>query len=107
MLGGNICCWLLLFQEFDFEIVVKPGRLNTEPDHLLRLETWEEMTNLEDALLDAKLFAVKMVKDYYEDIIHFLTTRKAQDDYNTIQNKKLVVKYVDFQLIIGKLYNMG
>ena len=24
MLGGNICRWLLLFQEFNFEIIVKP-----------------------------------------------------------------------------------
>jgi hypothetical protein len=28
LLGGRICRWLLLFQEFDFEVVVKPGRLN-------------------------------------------------------------------------------
>jgi hypothetical protein len=24
MLGGRICRWLLLFQEFDFEVIVKP-----------------------------------------------------------------------------------
>jgi len=28
MLGGKICRWLLLFQEYDFEVIVKPGRLN-------------------------------------------------------------------------------
>ena len=28
VLGGRICRWLLLFQEYDFEIIVKPGRLN-------------------------------------------------------------------------------
>lgn len=28
VLGGRICKWLLLFQEYDFEIIVKPGRLN-------------------------------------------------------------------------------
>jgi hypothetical protein len=28
VLGGRICIWLLLFQEYDFEIVVKPGRMN-------------------------------------------------------------------------------
>ena len=27
VLGGRICKWLFLFQEFDFEVVVKPGRL--------------------------------------------------------------------------------
>jgi len=33
VLGGRICKWLLLFQEFDFEVVVKPERLNAEPYH--------------------------------------------------------------------------
>ena len=39
MLGGKICRWLLLFQEYDFEIIVKPGRLNASPDHLSILES--------------------------------------------------------------------
>jgi hypothetical protein len=26
VLGGRICRWILLFQEYDFEILVKPGR---------------------------------------------------------------------------------
>ena len=34
MLGGRIFRWLLLFQKYDFEIIVKPGRLNAGPDHL-------------------------------------------------------------------------
>ena len=46
ILGGCICRWLLLFQEYDFEVVVKPGCLNVGPDHLSRIETGEEPTNL-------------------------------------------------------------
>ena len=34
VLGGRICRWLLLFQEYAFEVVVKPGKLNARPDHL-------------------------------------------------------------------------
>jgi len=34
VLGGCICMWLLLFQEYDFEVIVKPGCLNAGPDHL-------------------------------------------------------------------------
>ena len=30
VLEGKICRWLLLFQEYDFEVIVKPGR----SDHL-------------------------------------------------------------------------
>ena len=53
VLGGNICRWLLLFQEYDFEIIVKLGRLNVGPDPLSRLELGEEPNSLEDHLLDA------------------------------------------------------
>jgi hypothetical protein len=53
VLGGRICRWILLFQEYDFKIMVKPGRMNKGPDHLSRLEHGEEPTNMEDTLLDA------------------------------------------------------
>ena len=33
VLGGNIFHCLLLFQEFDFEIIVKTGHLNAGPNH--------------------------------------------------------------------------
>jgi hypothetical protein len=38
MLEGTICRWLLLFQEFSFEFIIKMGRCNVAPDHLSRLE---------------------------------------------------------------------
>jgi hypothetical protein len=38
VLGGRICRWLLLFQEYDFVIIVKPRRMNKGSDHLSRLE---------------------------------------------------------------------
>ena len=36
VLGGKICRWLLLFQEFDFEVIVKLGRLNSGPIILVK-----------------------------------------------------------------------
>ena len=36
VLGGKICRCLLLFQEFDFEIIMKSGHLNVVPNHLYR-----------------------------------------------------------------------
>jgi hypothetical protein len=58
VLGGRICRWLLLFQEFDFEVIVKPGELNAGPDHLSRITNGEEPTNLEDKFPNAQLFSV-------------------------------------------------
>jgi hypothetical protein len=53
VLGGRIFIWIQLFQEYDFEIIVKLGRMNKGPDHLSRLEHGEESTSLEDTLPDA------------------------------------------------------
>ena len=72
VLGGQICHWLILFQEFNFEIIVKLGHLNAGSNHLSQIEIGEELTNIEDGLIDAQLFEVDMVDDYYEQIIHFL-----------------------------------
>jgi hypothetical protein len=53
VLGGLICQWLLLFQEFDFEVIVKRGKMNAGSDHLSRVTNGEEPMNLEDKFLDA------------------------------------------------------
>jgi hypothetical protein len=58
VLGERICRWLLLFQEFDFEVIVKPRKLNAGPDHLSRVTNGEEPTNLEDNFPDAHLFSI-------------------------------------------------
>ena len=87
VLGGKIFRWLLLFQECDFEIIVKPRRLNARPDHLSRLELGEEPSSLEDQLSDAQLFLVQIIDDYFRDIIEFLTTGTAPIEYNAKQKK--------------------
>jgi len=42
-----------MFQEYDFKVIVKPGKLNAGPDHLSKLESGEEGGNLDDSLPDA------------------------------------------------------
>ena len=69
ILGGRICRWIILFQEYDYEIIVKPRRLNLGPDHLSRLESGEEPTSLDEVLPDAQLFAIQMVDEYFQDIV--------------------------------------
>ena len=53
---GRICRWLLLFQEFEFEVVVRPRKLNGGPDHLSRIDTGEEPIGVKDDLPNAHLF---------------------------------------------------
>ena len=79
-LEGRICRWLLLFQEFEFEVILKPGRLNVGPYHLSRIESGEEPTSLEDNFPDAQLFSGTMMEDQNKEFnatIHFLSTGYA------------------------------
>jgi hypothetical protein len=69
VLGRRICRWILVFQEFDFEVTVKPGKLNARLDHLSRITNGEEPTNLEDKFLDAQLFSIQITDEYFIDII--------------------------------------
>ena len=96
-----------MFQEYDFEVVVKPGQLNMEPDHILRIEIGEEPTNLEEGLPNAQLFVVYVADGHFEDIIHFLPTRIALEGYIVQQKKELVVRATDFSVIVGHLSRSG
>ena len=110
VLGGKICRWLVLFQEFDFEVIVKLGRLNVGPDHLSRIKSGEEPTSLEDNFVETQLFAVAMMEcqnKEFNAIIHFLSTGYAPLGFSTNQKKHLVVRAVDFTFIVGHLYKLG
>jgi hypothetical protein len=63
VLGGMIYRWLLLFQEFDSEVIFKLGKLNAGPDHLSRVTNGEEPTNLEDNFPDAQLFSIHVANE--------------------------------------------
>ena len=58
VLGGKIYRWLIPFQKYDFEVIVKPGRMNARPDHLSRLESGEEPMSMEECLPDVQLFSI-------------------------------------------------
>jgi hypothetical protein len=66
-----------LFQEFDFEVIFKPEKLNAGPNHLSRITNREEPTNLEDNFPDARLFSFQVADEYFDDIIQYLSTGTA------------------------------
>jgi hypothetical protein len=107
VLRGRTCRWILLFQEHEFEIMVKRGRMNKGPDHLSRLEHGEEPTSLEDTLSDAQLLAIRKVDNHFVEIVQFLSTGMTPSEYTITQKKQLVVRAADFSLIAGQLYKMG
>jgi hypothetical protein len=98
---------MLLFQEFDFEVIVKPGNLNARPDHLSRVTNGEEPTKLEDNFTDVQFILVQIDDKYFVYKIEYLTTRITPQEFRNAQKKNLVVRVAYYQLIVGHLYKMG
>jgi hypothetical protein len=108
-LSGRLARWVLLLQEFDFTIVVRPGKSHGNADHLSRLEPLEN-SNLEplnDQLPDADLFEVDVIFPDYVDIITYLKTNQAPGEYNSKQVEALLRRSAPFTLIGETLYKQG
>jgi hypothetical protein len=58
-------------------VIVKSGKLNARPDRLSRVTNGEEPINLEDNFLDAQLFSIQVVDEYFVDIIEYLSIETA------------------------------
>jgi hypothetical protein len=83
VLGGRICIWLFLFQEFYFKVIFKLGNLNERLDHLSRVTNEEEPTNLEDNFPGVQLFLVQVVDEYFVDIIEYLSIGIVPREFST------------------------
>ena len=81
-----------MFQEYDFEVIVKPRKLNLGHDHLSCILLEEDTRKLDEILPYMHLFIVQIVDDYFANIIHFFSTRVTPPEFTVVQNKKLVVK---------------
>ena len=104
---GRICRWLLLFQEFEFEVVVRPGKLNVDPNHLSRIDTGEELIRVEDDLSDAHLFRIEAIPAELEEITQFLESGQEPEGMSTKRKQILAMKAATYNLINGFLYKMG
>jgi hypothetical protein len=78
---GRICRWLLLFQEFEFEVIIRPGKANVGPDHLSRIESGEDPTGIQDDLPNAHLFRVEAIPSELTEIGQYLQEGKAPNHY--------------------------
>lgn len=107
VLGGRICKWLLFFQEYDFEVIIKSGKSNVGLDHLSKIASGEDAGNLVDILPDAHMFRVDMVDDEFEEVEGFITTWSILKGYTVTKKRQLAMKATNLQLIAGQLYTLG
>ena len=92
LLTGKLARWMLLLQEFEFEIYHRPGVLHAIADYLSRLESGEVGDRVRDELLDMQLFRVttentvdRMIAEedkWLMNMHHFLNTGLPLEELN-------------------------
>ncbi|XP_073061712.1 uncharacterized protein [Primulina eburnea] len=83
--------WILLLQEFDFEVKDRKGCENQVADHLSRLELEDKIDDgtIKEAFPDEQLFEVNAILPWFADIANFLSCGTFPPDLSYHQKKKL------------------
>ena len=100
--SGRLARWLLLFLEFYFKVIYKPGTTHGVADVFLRNEGAKPATGIPDQTTDAQLFS--MQPDWIHPIIDYLQTGTFPPSMTKEACKRLAYRAISLQLVQGKLY---
>ena len=103
--SGRLARWLLLFLEFDFKVIYKPGKIHGIADALSRNEGAELANGILDQTTDAQLFS--MQPDWTHPVIDYLQIGTFPPSMTKEARKHLAYRALPFQVIQGKLYRQG
>jgi hypothetical protein len=101
-LSGWIARWILLLQEFNYEVVIKSGKANSNADYLSRQRGEESIADISAEFLDkfpdlsdvAVFHPNNEVDSEFQDIINYLVKSEFPDHFTreekeVFQHKKL------------------
>ena len=103
--SGKLARWLLLFLEFDFKVIYKPGKTHDVANALSRNEGAEPATGIPDQTTNAQLFSMQL--DWIHPIIDYLQTGTFPPSMIKEAHKRLAYRAIPFQLVQWKLYRQG
>ena len=99
---------MLILLEFDFTVVVRPGKKHLMADHMSRIRNGGPPIGIDDDLADATLFLVDLIPQWSEHIVdalaHGLTNIR---NLGTQKARQILKESADYQLIAGQLYKRG
>ncbi|KAH9298134.1 hypothetical protein KI387_029816, partial [Taxus chinensis] len=87
--------------------IVKPGKSNSGPDQLSRIQSGYDAQSIEDTMLDPQLYKLNCVPSELEDIFIFLCIGIAPKIMKSLEKKQLSIHVKPFMLINGDLYKLG
>ena len=106
-LSGRMARWVLLLQEFDFTVEVRPSKSHANADHLSRLNDKLGNEPIDDSIPDAQLFFIDIIPPEYAEIINYLQSNTFPEGYNDKQKQRLAYKAGPYTIIANTLYKQG
>jgi hypothetical protein len=111
-LTGKLAWWTLLSQEYELDIVHRPGEQHVVADYLSRLESREASAGVADDFPDARVVTVTpetRSRDdpdrWLTDIIHFLSHDVPSEELSKAERKRLGVRSRAFNMMNNSLYH--
>jgi hypothetical protein len=114
-LSGRIARWILLLQEFNYEVVIKSGKANSNADYLSRQRGEESVADISAEfpdefpdLSDVAVFHLNNeVDSEFQDIINYLVKSKFPDHFTREEKEVFQRKVAPYNLIKGILFKLG
>jgi hypothetical protein len=111
-LTGKLARWTLLLQEYEFDIVHRPGAQHAVADYLSRMESGEAPAGVADDFPDAGIMTVTPEAGptddpdkWMTDIIYLLSHGLPPEELSKAERKRLGVRNQAFSLINDNLYH--
>ncbi|CAM6094033.1 unnamed protein product [Calypogeia fissa] len=107
-LTGRIARWVLLLQEFNYEVVVRPGKKHSNTDFFSRIDGDTDTSDVDDTFPDEDVFSIRVGAEmWYSKIIKFLTTARLPLEMNAEKGAVFLRKTTPYLLIKGILHKQG
>ena len=118
-LSGRIARWILLLQEFNYEVKVKPGKANSNADFLSRQRGLEAVGDISAEFPDefpetgtrnseeVSAFHIHGGESEFQEVIDYLTERRYPDNLTREERIMFQHQVAPYTLIRGVLFKMG
>jgi hypothetical protein len=99
--------WLLLLQEFNINIIDRPGKDNLMANFLSRMIHLGDNAPVEDNFPDENLFAISTFTPWYADVANYLVTGKMPQKLSPREKQKVIQLSANYMWHDDCLYKTG
>ncbi|KAH9318924.1 hypothetical protein KI387_020693, partial [Taxus chinensis] len=105
--SGRIARWIILLQEFEFDIIDRPGKKHVNADALSRAYDGLGSSCDDDDFPDATLFSLDTIRSEYIDIWNYLNEFKFPNGSNAKTKRKITQASRPYSILHGVLFRIG